>query len=145
MGYGEAPDYVRDEKGHLKLASKEQAADKSKVERCASVTPEDGKPDLCNKLADGMNYNAVYPGHQIAMGQPLSDGAVTFDKDKDGKPVAPQTQDQYARDVSAFLAWASDPSLNERKALGWNVMLYLLLTTLILFFAKKRVWANVKH
>jgi ubiquinol-cytochrome c reductase cytochrome c1 subunit len=145
MGYSEPPAYVRDDKGHLTVATKEQAADKAKVERCASIARDEGKPDVCNKLADGMNYNAAYPGHQIAMGQPLGDGAVPYDKDKDGKPVAPETQEQYSRDVSAFLAWASDPTLNERKALGWNVVLYLFFTTLLLFFAKKRIWAKIDH
>ncbi len=35
------------------------------------------------KLGDGMNYNKYFHGHQIAMPQPLTDGAVTF---ADGAP-----------------------------------------------------------
>lgn len=144
MGYGEPPAYRRDDKGHLVAFEKGETPPKD-AERCASIAHEEGKPDVCSKLAEGMSYNAAFPGHQIAMGQPLGDGAVTYDKDKDGKPVAPETQDQYTRDVAAFLAWAADPTLNQRKALGWNVIWYLLFTTGLLYFAKKRVWSTVPH
>ena len=43
------------------------------------------------------------------MPPPLSDDQVTYD---DGTP---QTVDQYARDVAAFLMWAAEPHLEERK------------------------------
>lgn len=91
------------------------------------------------KVNDGMYYNTYFGGHQLAMPPPLSDGAVTY---QDGtKP----TLDNYSRDVSAFLSWASDPSLNQRKRIGWQVMLYLLVTTALLYLGKKRIWTNVKH
>lgn len=91
------------------------------------------------KLGDGMSYNAVYPGHQIAMVQPLAQD--NFIKYQDGTG----SLDANARDVTAFLAWAADPSLNARKRIGWQVMLYLLVTTLLLYLAKKRIWARVAH
>ncbi|MEQ1710073.1 MAG: cytochrome c1 [Hyphomicrobium sp.] len=91
------------------------------------------------QLGDGMSYNAAFPGHQIAMVAPLS--ADNFVKYQDGKG----SLDASARDVTAFLAWAADPSLNARKRIGWQVMLYLLVTTLLLYLAKKRVWARIKH
>jgi cytochrome c1 len=53
--------------------------------------------------------------------------------------------EQNAHDVSAFLAWAADPNLNSRKQLGWQVMLYLLITTVLLFLVKKQIWSRVKH
>ena len=79
------------------------------------------------KLADGMNYNVAFPGHQIAMASPLSDGAVTY---QDGSKT---TVESYARDVAAFLAWTADPSHDQRKRIGWQVMLYLLVTTVLLY------------
>lgn len=89
------------------------------------------------KLADGMNYNKAFPGFQIAMAAPLSDGLVKY---QDGtKP----TVDQYARDVTAFLHWAGDPKLEERKRMGRMVMIYLLITSVLLFLAKKRIWAKL--
>ena len=91
------------------------------------------------KMGDGMNYNTVYPGSQIGMIAPLSDGLVKY---TDGSPA---TIAQYAKDVTAFLAWAADPKLEERKRMGLAVMLYLLVTTLLLFLAKQRLWSSVKH
>ena len=49
----------------------------------------------------------------------------------------------YARDVVAFLAWAADPTLEERKRLGLLVMGYLLITAVLLGLAKRRIWRDV--
>ncbi len=91
------------------------------------------------KLGEGMNYNKYFPGQQIAMAAPLSDDAVEY---SDGSP---QTTAQYAKDVTAFLMWAADPTLQERKQLGFRVMIYLLIFALILYLAKKSAWRRVKH
>jgi ubiquinol-cytochrome c reductase cytochrome c1 subunit len=91
------------------------------------------------KMSDGMNYNTVYAGNQIGMIAPLSDGSVKY---TDGTPA---TLSQHAKDVTAFLSWAADPKLEERKRMGIAVMLYLLVTSLLLFLAKRRLWSSVKH
>lgn len=88
------------------------------------------------KMADGMQYNRAFAGHQISMPPPLSDGAVKY---QDGTPT---TVDQMARDVVAFLHWAGDPKQDERKRMGLLVMLYLLITAVLLYLAKKRVWSS---
>lgn len=90
------------------------------------------------KLADGMSYNIAFPGKQIAMTAPLTPGRVKY-QSKD----VPQTVEQYAKDVTAFLAWTADPRLEERKGMGWIVMLYLLVTAVLLYFAKRRLWSSV--
>jgi ubiquinol-cytochrome c reductase cytochrome c1 subunit len=144
-GYTDVPSYVREENGHLKLVGPEGAGGKA-VEQCASVTPgEDGKPDVCNALAEGMSYNAAFPGHQIAMPAILADGAVEYPKDENGVALVPATLDQHARDVATFLAWAADPHLNQRKATGWQALLFLLVTTVLLFLGKKRIWSRIEH
>jgi ubiquinol-cytochrome c reductase cytochrome c1 subunit len=92
------------------------------------------------KVPDGMNYNAAFPSpHFTAMPNPFAggDGLVKYD---DGTPG---TVDNYARDVTAFLAWAGDPGLAERKRLGLLVMVYLLITSILLYFAKRRIWTKV--
>ena len=89
------------------------------------------------KLTDGMSYNRVFPGEQIAMIPPLVDGQVKY---QDGTPT---TVKQYAADVTAFLAWAGDPKLEERKSTGLLVMIYLLITSVLLYFAKKRLWSGL--
>lgn len=91
------------------------------------------------KLAEGMHYNVAFPGHQIAMPPPLAKD--NFVKYQDGSG----SLDQNAHDIASFLAWAADPSLNERKNIGWLVMLYLAVTTLLLYLGKKRIWAKIPH
>jgi len=90
------------------------------------------------KLADGMTYNRAFPGHQIAMTAPFTPGRVKYQN-----TAVPQTVEQYSKDVTAFLAWAADPRLGERKSMGWMVMLYLLVTAVLLYFAKRKLWSSV--
>jgi cytochrome c1 len=89
------------------------------------------------QLPPGGNYNKYFPGHAIAMPQPLQDGQVTYD---DG---AAQTLDQYSKDVAAFLMWAAEPHLVARKRLGFQVMIFLLVLAGLLYFTKKKVWSAV--
>ena len=102
----------------------------------ALLTGYEEKPPAGVKLADGMNYNKAFPGNQIAMAPPLSDGIVKYE---DGTPAKVEN---YSRDVAAFLAWTADPRLEDRKSMGWIVMLYLVITALLLFIGKKRIWAS---
>jgi ubiquinol-cytochrome c reductase cytochrome c1 subunit len=78
-------------------------------------------------------------GGVIGMPPPLGTGKVTFD---DGSP---STVKQQAKDVVAFLAWASEPKMEERKQFGFGAMIYLLILTVLLWFSYKRVWRNVAH
>ncbi len=96
-------------------------------------------PPAGMKMADFMNYNVAFSGHQTAMANPFvaGDGLVKYD---DGTPP---TVDNYARDVVAFLSWVSDPTLEERKRMGLLVLGYLLLTALLLGLAKRRIWSSV--
>jgi cytochrome c1 len=57
--------------------------------------------------------------------------------------VVPETADQYARDVTAFLAWAAEPHLEARKRMGFGVIVFLLALTALMYFTKKKVWADV--
>jgi cytochrome c1 len=95
------------------------------------------------QVPDGGHYNLYYPGHIIAMPPPISDGQVTYAKDDKGNPVVPETADQYAKDVSAFLMWAAEPHMMDRKALGFRVILFLLVMSGLLYYVKKKIWAKV--
>ena len=55
----------------------------------------------------------------------------------------PKTLDQYSKDVSAFLMWAAEPKLEQRKSMGLRVMIFLIVFAALLFFVKKRIWARV--
>lgn len=85
------------------------------------------------------SHEKVPPGGFIAMAQPLKDGQVTFD---DGTK---STLDQQAKDVSAFLMWAAEPKLEQRKQTGFAVIIYLLLLSGLLYASYKRVWRNESH
>ncbi|MFM8991634.1 MAG: cytochrome c1 [Alphaproteobacteria bacterium] len=88
-------------------------------------------------LNDGMYYNEWFAGHQIAMPAPLSDDRVAYG---DGTKA---TVSQMARDLTVFLAWASEPNLEQRKALGIKVILFLIVLSGILYAAKRKIWADV--
>lgn len=81
----------------------------------------------------------VPPGGFIAMAPPLTEGGMTFD---DGTKA---TIDQQARDVSAFLMWAAEPKLEERKQTGFAVMIYLILFAGLLYASYRKVWKNESH
>jgi cytochrome c1 len=91
------------------------------------------------EMAEGMSYNSIFPGHQIAMAAPLDAEAVEY---SDGtKP----TLENHAKDVSAFLMWAAEPKLEERHRLGFRFMIYLLLLSGLLYLAKRRLWSKLEH
>ena len=97
---------------------------------------EDEAPDGV-ELGDGMSYNHYFRGQQIAMPSPLYDEAVEY---VDGTPA---TLEQHARDVTAFLAWAAEPELEERKQTGLKVLIFVFVLTAVLFVIYRRVWARL--
>ena len=101
----------------------------------------DPPAEFTAKMLPGLNYNPYFQGEQIAMPAPLtSDGQVTW---PEGNP--PATKQQMAKDVVAFLAWASEPKMEERKELGVQVMIFLAALSILLYFSYKRVWRDVDH
>jgi ubiquinol-cytochrome c reductase cytochrome c1 subunit len=90
-------------------------------------------------LMDGMNYNAYFPGHQIAMPNVLNPGHVEF---ADGTEA---TVDQMARDVTTFLAWAAEPELEQRRQMGVRIILFLVVLGGLTYGVKRKIWADVKH
>ncbi|WP_421694146.1 cytochrome c1 [Aestuariivirga sp.] len=102
------------------------------------VPDEQLTPEVLAEKPEGKYYNPYFSnGHWIGMPPPLSDDQVTFD---DGTPA---TVDQMARDVSAFLAWTAEPKMEERKRLGFMVLIYLGILALLLYLVKKKIWADV--
>jgi ubiquinol-cytochrome c reductase cytochrome c1 subunit len=86
--------------------------------------------------SDDPQWNLYYPGHRIAMPQPITNGAVDY---KDGTPP---TLEDYSKDVAAFLSWAAEPNLPERKRIGLRVMIFLIVFAVLLYFVKKRIWES---
>lgn len=89
-------------------------------------------------LPPGASYNKFFPGHATAMPKPMVDGQVDY---TDGTPA---TVEQYSKDVAAFLMWVAEPHLEARKRVGFQVMVFLLVLAGLLYFTKKKVWAEVQ-
>jgi ubiquinol-cytochrome c reductase cytochrome c1 subunit len=87
-------------------------------------------------VGEGMYYNAVMPGQQIAMPPPLSEGQVAY---ADGTTASVE---QMARDVTQFLHWAAEPNLEARKNAGIKSMLFLVFLTAVAYATKRRIWAG---
>lgn len=90
-------------------------------------------------LMDGMHYNQYYPGNQIAMGAPLNPDQVDY---ADGTKA---TVEQMAHDVSTFLQWAAEPELEQRRALGVKIIIFLTILAGLTYAVKRKVWADVEH
>ena len=95
-------------------------------------------PPSCMKMNPGMNWNKYFPPHQIAMPKPLNDGQVNY---TDGTH---NTLEQEARDVAQFLAWASEPHMEQRKEMGLKVLLFMLVFSGIMAAAKCKIWEDVQ-
>lgn len=82
----------------------------------------------------------VPEGGVLAMAPPLTDGKVDY-----ADAATPETVEQYAADVVEFLAWASEPKMEQRKKLGFMSIAYLLILAGILYWSYKAIWAKVEH
>ena len=89
------------------------------------------------KLPENSYYNVYFPGHHIAMPQPLADDAVTYADDTKA------TEAQEAHDVVTFLTWAAEPTMEDRKRNGAKVLIFLVVLSGILYAAKRKIWAEV--
>ena len=94
------------------------------------------------ELTAGTHYNPYFiAGDALAMAAPLSEDNV-YEYENDDTVEA--TLDQNAKDISAFMMWAAEPKLIERKQLGFKVMVFLLIFSLLLYLTKKQVFVALK-
>jgi ubiquinol-cytochrome c reductase cytochrome c1 subunit len=92
------------------------------------------------KTPEGMYYNPYFANLNIAMPPPLTgDGQVKY---VDGTRAS---VDQMAQDVSAFLVWAAEPTMQTRHQAGLAVLIFLLIATALGYGAYQSVWRGVKH
>lgn len=96
-----------------------------------------GEAPADHKVLPGTYYNKFFPGGNIKMPPPLSDGAVEY---SDGTKA---TIEQEANDVVAFLSWAADPKMEQRKQTGLSVVLFLIVLTALLYALKRAIWRDV--
>jgi len=88
------------------------------------------------KVTEGKYFNPYFEGWNISMPPPLAVNSVTY---SDGTKASIE---QEAKDVVTFLAWASEPKMEERKRIGFGVMIFLIALAGILFAAYRKVWKD---
>src|SRR5438477_4530550 len=92
------------------------------------------------KTPTGLHYNPYFANLNIAMPPPLTtNGQVTY---ADGTPA---TVDQMAKDVAAFLVWTAEPNLESRHAAGLAVAIFLLVASILGYFAYQQIWYEAKR
>ena len=89
-------------------------------------------------LDDGVYYNTYMIGNKIMMPNPLSEGLVEYN---DGTKA---TEEQMAKDVTTFLAWAAEPHLEARHRIGFKAIIYLIILSILAYFSMKRLWSRIE-
>ncbi len=97
---------------------------------------EDSPSDVI--LDDGVYYNKYMYGKMIKMPTPLSDDLIEYN---DGTKA---TEQQMAKDVTTFLAWAAEPHLEARHKIGFKAIIYLIILTILAYLSMKRLWLRVE-
>ena len=90
------------------------------------------------QLDDGVYYNKFMSGNQIKMPNILLDDLVEY---ADGTKA---TVEQMSKDISSFLAWASEPSLEARHKIGFRVILYLVVLAGLVYLSMNRLWSRIE-
>jgi ubiquinol-cytochrome c reductase cytochrome c1 subunit len=96
-----------------------------------------GEPPPDVSVRPGMYYNAAVSGQQTGMAPVLSNDLVSYE---DGTEA---TVEQMAKDVTAFLVWTADPHMQARKTMGFKVVIFLALLTIMFIALKREVWAHL--
>ena len=89
-------------------------------------------------LDDGVYYNVYMPGNKIRMSNPLMEDLVEYN---DGTKASVE---QMAIDVTTFLAWAAEPTLEARHKIGFRAIVYLIILTILVYFTMKKIWSRVE-
>ena len=89
-------------------------------------------------LDDGVYYNKYIYGNNIKMAKPLDDDLVEY---SDGTIAS---EEQLAKDVVTFLVWAAEPHLETRHRMGFKVIVYLIILTVLVYFSMKKIWSRIE-
>jgi ubiquinol-cytochrome c reductase cytochrome c1 subunit len=84
---------------------------------------------------DGVTHNRIFPATH--MPDPLGMSTTTDHAQR-------EEIRKTAHDIVSFLSWAADPHEQERYRLGYYVIGYLVILTLLLYFVKKQIWSRLK-
>jgi ubiquinol-cytochrome c reductase cytochrome c1 subunit len=95
-------------------------------------------PEGVEEVQEGMAYNPYFAGGVIGMPQQLFLDSVEYE---DGTPA---TVSQMAKDVTTFLRWTSEPYHDDRKRIGFKIIMVTSVLALVAFYWKRRVWSVLK-
>ena len=95
-------------------------------------------PPMGVTLDEGVYYNKYMYGKKIKMANPLSDGLVEYG---DGTKA---TLEQMSKDITTFLMWTAEPHLEARHQMGFKVIVYLIILTILVYFSMKRIWSRIE-
>ncbi|MEM9146419.1 MAG: cytochrome c1 [Pseudomonadota bacterium] len=90
--------------------------------------------------------NKTMAGGWISMAPPLYGDDVEYAVYGEGNGYTPPeaTLEQQAKDVAAFLMWAAEPKMVERKEAGLRNLIWLVVLAALLYFTNKKIWAPIK-
>jgi len=84
---------------------------------------------------DGVTKNRIFP--ETKMPDPLGISSATEHAQR-------EQITKSAHDIVSFLSWAADPHEQERHRLGYYVIGYLVILTLLLYFVKNQIWSRLE-
>lgn len=85
---------------------------------------------------DGVYDNALFNG--IRMPDIMNVSTVVDDMER-------EEINRDIKDVTEFLIWASDPHAAERKKIGFFVVAYFIVLSVLLYMVMKRVWSRLEN
>jgi ubiquinol-cytochrome c reductase cytochrome c1 subunit len=107
------------------------------------------------EVAGNLLYeNHVFPGGLIQMAPPLYGDDVEYTvytetgapaEEANGYVPPEPTMEQEAMDVAAFLMWAAEPSMVERKHAGLRNLIMIVVLAVLLYYTNKKLWQPIKH
>jgi ubiquinol-cytochrome c reductase cytochrome c1 subunit len=97
------------------------------------------------------NILGSYQGEQVLVQDPDAAGVFNHHVEwygllnlvKEGS-MTPEQYDATIIDVTNFLAYASEPFYADQHRIGWWVISFLIILTIMLYFLKKEYWKDVK-
>lgn len=107
-----------------------------------------------NEVAGNLIYgNDTIAGGWISMAPPLYGDDVEYatfaadgsETEYEGYTPPEPTLEQLSADVSAFLMFAAEPAMVERKQAGLRNLLLVILLSVLLYFSNKKLWAPIKR
>ncbi|EAU46348.1 ubiquinol--cytochrome c reductase, cytochrome c1 [Salipiger bermudensis HTCC2601] len=83
--------------------------------------------------------NHAFPGGWISMAPPLMGEDVEYNGGH------PNSLENEAKDVAAFLMWTAEPKMMARKQAGFAGVIFLAVLSVLLYLTNKRIWRPIKH